>query len=571
TAAEMAAQRLRWATDSLRLFFWDNPFLKRGLTTRQKVHYAQTTGVYYLATAFQITFLVCPALSLLFGLEVIDPRTTLSYVVHLAVFIVPLATMLIAFAGWRGALRLVQMQSFLAPVFCLAAWRAARMRPGRKAHAFSGVTRKSKQQQVNRITLVQHGLFALLLASVGYELAGNDGIQWGAVLWALVMAGTLSTQNSMVSMRWEISQSARIALTAPVLVAGALVLVAIWSPFPGAGSLASSQASITTPARSAKVSRPPPPPRKRLLAPRHGVYLGAYDPDVAFSSARGVSLRRYGPAKLRILHRFQQWWGRDRYLDKTWARQVHRAGAAPMSTWEPWRKPPGSVTDSNQHPGLLRDIARGRYDPYLRRWARDAAAFRHPMIMRFMHEMNGSWYPWRAAGNGNTPADFKAAFRHVHRVFDRHGATNVSWVFSIDTLAGGPPTSKAELDTYYPGDRYVDWIGLSGFNWGPESAYSTERSFLSTFKPTVDVVSGFRKPVMLSEIGTSAKSADPAAWLQSALDGVRELPAVRSVVWFDADTPDADFRLRGPALRVMRRAGRTRELTPPFRTRTVAR
>ncbi len=65
TAAEMAAQRLRWATDSLRLFFWDNPFRKKGLTWRQKVHYAQTTGVYYLATAFQIVFLVSPALSLL--------------------------------------------------------------------------------------------------------------------------------------------------------------------------------------------------------------------------------------------------------------------------------------------------------------------------------------------------------------------------------------------------------------------------------------------------------------------------------------------------------------------------
>ena len=60
TAAEMAAQRLRWATDSLRLFFWDNPFLKQGLTMRQKLHYAQTTGVYYLTTAFAVAFLISP-------------------------------------------------------------------------------------------------------------------------------------------------------------------------------------------------------------------------------------------------------------------------------------------------------------------------------------------------------------------------------------------------------------------------------------------------------------------------------------------------------------------------------
>ncbi len=571
TAAEMAAQRLRWATDSLRLFFWDNPLLNRGLTVRQRLHYAQTTGVYYLATAGQICFLICPALSLLLGLRVLDPADTMDYVVHLAVFVVPLGAMLVAFAGWRGAIRLVQMQSFLAPVFCLAAVRALRMRPGRGVRGFSGVTAKSRQQTVNRITLVQHLLFGLLLASVGFELARENGIQWGAVMWALVMAGTLSTQNSMVSMRWEIAQSTRIALTAPVLVALALVLVAIWSPFPGGSSLAS--VSTGPPQGQAAAAKPKPrlPARRRLVAPRHGVYLGAYDPTVAFGSAHGLTLARYGPAKLVILHRFQQWWGKDRWLDLGWAKQVADAGAAPMITWEPWRKPRGTVTDSNQHPGLLKDIAKGRYDRYLTRWARDAAAFRRPIVIRFMHEMNGSWYPWRAHGNGDSPADYKRAFRHVHNLFGAEHADNVSWVWSIDTLAGGPPTPRADLAKYYPGSRYVDWIGLSGFNWGPESVYPTERSFQATFRPAYDVVQGFGKPVMLSEIGTSAKSVDPAGWLQSALEDVRELSAVKSIVWFDADSPDADFRLRRPALRNLRRAGRTREFSPAFQTRAISR
>ncbi len=112
-------------------------------------------------------------------------------------------------------------------------------------------------------------------------------------------------------------------------------------------------------------------------------------------------------------------------------------------------------------------------------------------------------------------------------MFREHHARNVSWVFSIDSLAGGPPTPlESDADTvglkeYYPGKAYVDWIGLSGFNWGPESFYPTERSFLATFQPTVDVVSEFDKPVMLAEVGTSALSADPAGWLGSALEGRR--------------------------------------------------
>ncbi len=136
----------------------------------------------------------------------------------------------------------------------------------------------------------------------------------------------------------------------------------------------------------------------------------------------------------------------------------------------------------------------------------------------------------------------------MHRVFDAHGATNVSWMFSIDTLAGGPPTPLAELETYYPGGRFVDWVGLSGFNWGPESVYPTERSFLATFQPSVEVLEQLGKPVALAEIGTSARSADPAAWLHTAMQDVRDLPAVKAMVWFNADTPSADFRLGPEAL-----------------------
>ncbi len=568
TAAELAAQRLRWATDSLRLFFWDNPFRKPGLTTRQRLHYAQTTGVYYLTTSFQLLYLISPPLSLVFGVRVLGDTSTGNYLLHMAAFGVPLMGMLIAFAGWRGALRLIQMQSFLAPVFALAAWRAARMSPKRRERAFSGVTRKSRQATVNNITLVQHGFFALLLGSVGFELGGGGEIQWAAVGWALAMAASLGTQNSMLSLKWDTAQSTRIAFTAPVAVGAVVVLLAMWAPFPGASPL--QLASATGPvARSATQVAPaptPPPERRKLLAPKRGTYLGVYEPDVAFAHRTGIPVRRYGDTSLRLLHRFQQWWGKDRFLSLDWANQVHDAGAVPMITWEPWRKPKDSVAQGSQHPGLLSDIAGGRYDRFLNRWGRDAAAYRRPLVIRFMHEMNGTWYPWQANGNGNTPEDYKRAFRHVHDVFDKHGAGNVSWVFSLDTLAGGAPTTVDEMKRYYPGARYVDWMGLSGFNWGPESPWTTERSFESTFAPSVRQIEQFGKPVMLSEIGSSIRADDQPGWLESALADIEAMPSVKAVVWFDADTPDANFRLSRSTLRVLDRESDTRRLSPALRT-----
>lgn len=573
TAAELAAQRLRWATDSLRLFFWDSPFRKPGLTTRQRFHYAQTTGVYYITTSFQLLYLLSPPLSLLLGVRVLGDTTPWNYVWHVAAFMVPLLWMLIAFAGWRGALRLIQMQSFLAPVFALAAWRAARMSPKRRAKAFSGVTNKARQATVNHITLVQHGFFVLLLVSVGVELGTAESIQWPACVWAIVMAASLGTQNSMLSLKWDTAQSTRIAFTAPVAVAGVVALFAIWSPFPGGApvQLASAEGGPAQAAVAAARPEPPPLPERRgLLPPRRGAYLGMYEPEVAFAGATGTGLRRYGDTRLRILHRFQQWWGKDRWFSTSWAAQVHDTGAVPMITWEPWRKPKDSVTQGTQHPGLLADIARGDYDRYLHRWGRDTARYRRPVVIRFMHEMNGTWYPWQAQGNGNTPEDFKRAFRHVGRIFDRHGATNVSWVFSADTLAGGAPTPASELATYYPGDRWVDWVGLSGFNWGPESPWTSERSFASTFAPSVGQIETFGKPVMLSEIGSSIRADDQPGWYRSVLDGIRELPSVKGVVFFDADTPDANFRLSRSTLSVLERGTRERRLRPPLRTRRVS-
>jgi Glycosyl hydrolase family 26 len=109
-----------------------------------------------------------------------------------------------------------------------------------------------------------------------------------------------------------------------------------------------------------------------------------------------------------------------------------------------------------------------------------------PVIVRFAHEMNGSWYEW-----GQQPAEYKAAFRRVadsiHRLAPGSAtmwAPNYGGGYPFtggqhQVAAGG--TDAAELDTdhdgavtaaddpyapYYPGDDAVDWVGMSLYHWG---------------------------------------------------------------------------------------------------------
>lgn len=208
-------------------------------------------------------------------------------------------------------------------------------------------------------------------------------------------------------------------------------------------------------------------------------------------------------------------------------RQIASRGAVPMIGWEPW----------NEHDqGFpLRAIARGRYDDYLRRSAEEAKAWGKPILVRFGQEMNGSWAPWQSGVNGTTAPRFVAAWRHTVTIFRRVGASNVSWVWCPYVNNGHLPFMP-----FYPGDAWVDWVALDGFNWGAPTAW---QSFPKIFDRSYRELSRIKKPMMIAEIGSNELGGSKARWLRRTL--LHELPRlkrVRAVVWFDA-TDGADFRI----------------------------
>lgn len=108
------------------------------------------------------------------------------------------------------------------------------------------------------------------------------------------------------------------------------------------------------------------------------------------------------------------------------------------------------------------------------------------IIVRFAHEMNGSWYAW-----GQQPAAYVAAFRTVADAVHRTApGSAMMWAPNYGggyPFAGGPhqavpgSADAAALDTngdgavtgsddpyapYWPGRAYVDWVGMSLYHWG---------------------------------------------------------------------------------------------------------
>ena len=115
-------------------------------------------------------------------------------------------------------------------------------------------------------------------------------------------------------------------------------------------------------------------------------------------------------------------------------RMINQRDSVPEITWEPWDSTQGLYKSQPRY--ALRNIVGGKFDAYIRTWARALAAYGKPVRLRFAQEMNGNWYPWGAGTNGNTPAEFVQAWRHVHDIFTGAGATNVQWVWS--PVSGAP-------------------------------------------------------------------------------------------------------------------------------------
>ncbi len=193
------------------------------------------------------------------------------------------------------------------------------------------------------------------------------------------------------------------------------------------------------------------------------------------------------------------------------------------------------------------DVAAGRYDASLAAQGAGVASLGSPVFVTFDHE------PDQPAENLGGPADFVAAWRHVHELFARAGATNAVWVWVV--MGWAPALDRAEQ--LWPGRPYVDWVSWEVFN--PSGCRTGEvdparfRSFEDIVRTSYEwarsestAVAG-DLPMMISESGTSQLPGDTARtaqWFADIPDTLRRYPQVKAVGLWDHGGTGAtcDFR-----------------------------
>lgn len=215
---------------------------------------------------------------------------------------------------------------------------------------------------------------------------------------------------------------------------------------------------------------------------------------------------------------------------------VRAHGSIPLFSWGS-RDSYGGV---DQPDFQLSAIYNGLHDNFIRQWALSAKAWGHPFFLRFDWEMNGYWqFPWSEQLNGNQPGDYVKAWRHVHDIFAQAGATNVTWVW-CPNIVDPSTTPMSEL---YPGDGYVDWTCLDGYNkynvWlGLDTILTGDGItwLLDSYNQISAVAPA--KPLMIGETA-SLEAGDggtlKATWITDAytVQLPKNFPRIKAIVWFD--------------------------------------
>lgn len=204
----------------------------------------------------------------------------------------------------------------------------------------------------------------------------------------------------------------------------------------------------------------------------------------------------------------------------------------------------------------LQRIVDGRFDAPLERWAGEARDLGIPLIIEFGTEANNAYHSWSGKhhGGGRTtrygnrnlpdgPERFRDAFRHIIDIFRRQRAKNVTWVFHADARPD-PDEEWNQVKNYYPGDDYIDWIGISAYGQQTsDETFMTFEQLVNNIYPQIQEASANR-PVAILEFGIRQRP-DKAKWISDALDAIKnqKFPRIKAVSYWNANHRDGNEKI----------------------------
>ena len=195
------------------------------------------------------------------------------------------------------------------------------------------------------------------------------------------------------------------------------------------------------------------------------------------------------------------------------------------------------------------ELYRGGYQETVRRFARQAKEFGHPFLFRFCNEANSDWTSYGGVVNMADPDIFAENWRTVYRIFQEEGVQNCIWIYNPNDR-NAPPNRWNDSVTYYPGDEYVQMIGVTGYNNG--TYYKQWAEEWREFDVIYDHIDALYRgiygdfPWIITEFSSSSVGGDKAKWIQNMFGHIGKYPNIKIAVWFSSADWDAEGNVARP-------------------------
>lgn len=221
------------------------------------------------------------------------------------------------------------------------------------------------------------------------------------------------------------------------------------------------------------------------------------------------------------LTQLERAWENDRIVELTLA-TIHNTQANAL-----WVNgvPPNALTAYR--------ILNGEYDEYFTNYAHSLKQFGKPIIFRLNNEMNGDWCWYSAFYTARDSDIYKELWYYIRGIFDREGVDNLIWVWNPHDVSL-PNFSWNHSLAYYPGDKYVDVVGMTGYNNGTYFAGEKWRTFSQIYQELYgEYIDLFDKPFMLTEFSSNSIGGNKAAWIDDMFNQIEKYPNIKVAVWWN--------------------------------------
>lgn len=203
-------------------------------------------------------------------------------------------------------------------------------------------------------------------------------------------------------------------------------------------------------------------------------------------------------------------------------------------------------TGANQS-NMVYGVLQGEYDEFLRDYAKTVSDFGHPVLFRLGNEMNGDWCPYSSYNTAKDTMVFKEFYRYIYGLFEEAGADNVIWVWNPNGKSF-PDFQWNNAVMYYPGDEYVDIVGLTAYNTGTYYPGESWNTFQDLYDPLYAEYMRLygNKPMMITEFASSSVGGNKNQWIRDMFGHIGNYPNIKVAIWWDGCDWDSQGNIARP-------------------------